>query len=182
MSRRAGVGRCAGVLATMLVSGGCEAVEPELTEPEAMLGELVSSGSRGGLYRLDRRVTIVLRSPTGAAELVRVSACGVLTEQAAADIDRTIDALDPAGEHAVDAQACRDRYGEDVTASRIHIDGFVHDPFVCASECCAEELVSLLRLYTWVWAGLEGQEDELAATGLERYDALEPGRRCDDGD
>ncbi len=112
------------IVAFALVGGlGCEG-----STDDPALGDLVYSGPSGGLYRLDRRVEYVAQG----SESPPSPGCGYLTERADVEIDQSLKELDPEADYAIDEAACERWWGQDATSTRLHIEGFVHSPFICA--------------------------------------------------
>lgn len=168
------------IVAFALVGGlGCEGS----TDAPA-LGDLVYSGPSGGLYRLDRRVEYVASDGIAPAERPSYEGCGYLTERAEVEIDRVLAELDPNEEYEVDVAACQRRWGQDASSGKIHIEGFIHGPFICGDmeECCANELAELRGLYDRVVAYLQGFGEEndatLAMFGIETYPMIEAEHAC----
>jgi len=161
----------------------CFACDARDREIEHERGDLIYSGTRGGLYRSGRRVELVAEDSRYPFR----PGCGYLTERAEADIDRVLVSLDPEADYTIDRDACESRWLDGASA-RVHIEGFTHSPFICSGfleDCCTDEIAPLEALYVRVMAYLEGLGEDndavLETVGIDAYPMIEPDEPCAPG-
>jgi hypothetical protein len=140
---------------------------PEAGDEDDLPGELVYERSFISVYRLDRRVDLIIESEHGERR-----ECGLLTELALNELESTIEALDPSVDYGYDAGAldCIP------PGTWVHIEGFEHSPFECSWMCCRSELLWAAFIYSAVISHFYGATPNLDG---EPYVAVEPDRPCE---
>ncbi len=138
---------------------------PEVGDEDAPPGTLVYEDSHVGLYRLDRRIDIVIVEEQGERR-----ECGLMTDRAFDDLESALAGLDPSVDygHDPEPQECSAR-------EEIYIDGFEHSPFECNLQCCHPELRRVAVVYTMVINNVYGATPIIDG---EPYVALEPDQPC----
>jgi hypothetical protein len=141
---------------------------PEASDEDDLPGKLVYEDSYTKVYRLDRRIDLVIEQEHGERR-----ECGFLTDRAHDELEATIDALDPGVDYGYDADVLDCNYRP---MAWVHIEGFEHSPFECSWMCCRPELIWVAVVYSMVINNVYG------ATPIyegEPYVALEPDRPCE---
>jgi hypothetical protein len=139
---------------------------PEASDEDVPPGELVYEDPDTRIYRLDRRVEVVIRQ-----EHRERRECGFLTDRVHDELERTIDMLDPGEDYGYDA----DLVDCDPPDAWIHLAGFEHSPFQCHWQCCRPELLWVAFLYSMVVHTFDGGAPNIEG---EPFDAIEPDRPC----
>lgn len=116
------------------------------------------------VYRLDRRIDVSFETEDGERW-----ECRLLTDRAYDDLEATFESLDPStdyGNHPADCST----YG-----ALVHIEGFEHSPFECASECCHPDLLRAAIVYSVILNNFYGLAPPYDG---EPYQAIEPDQPC----
>jgi hypothetical protein len=163
--RRQGLGRAhltASAVAILTLACG-----PKAGDDDAPPGELVYEAPYESVYRLDRRIDVVMRQEHGERR-----ECGFLTDRALNELESTIDALDPGVDYGYDADLVDCDYEP---MAWVHLDGFEHSPFQCSWMCCRSELLGAAFIYAMVIHTFHGGTPNIEG---EPFDVIEPDQPC----
>ena len=133
------------------------------------IGYLEFEGGVSLIYRDGHRVEVA-----SVLDPNQPPSCGMLTERAYKDLQRTIESLDPSVDYDYELGE-EDCAYSDSPAAQIHIEGFVHSPFWCDSFCCRPELAGVPTVYLHVTNNLVGRVLEVDG---EPYVAIESEIPC----
>jgi hypothetical protein len=139
---------------------------PEAGDENDIAGKLEYEQSDERLYRLDRRIDVLIEIP---GEDSARHECGFLTDRAYDELESTLAALDPSVDYGEHPAEC------DVYSALVHIEGFDHTPFECNYACCHPDLYWAAVVYSMIlnnfWGGYPTIEGE-------PYVAIEPDEPC----
>jgi hypothetical protein len=141
------------------------ACAPEAGEENDIPGKLEYEQSADRLYRLDRRIDVLLEIP---GEDTRHE-CGILTDRAYDELESTLAALDPNVDYGEHPDDC------DVYSALVHVDGFEHSPFECNYACCHADLYWAAVVYSMILNNFWGGYPTIDG---EPYVAIEPDQPC----
>ncbi len=124
----------------------------------------------GEWYRLGRRVEFIPeQNPYDEWK------CGMLTERAYDDIERTIAALDPDVDYDFEAGHEECLWSHSPSAY-VHVEGHPYSPFSCDFFCCRDELFMVGLVYFLAHGELAGETWEFDG---EPYVATEADEPCE---
>jgi hypothetical protein len=150
----------ASTLAMLAVACG-----PEVGDEDDVPGTLVYEDSYTRLYRLDRRIDIIIREEHGERR-----ECGLMTDRALEELESTLAGLDAAVDYGDDPETL-----ECSPTERIYIEGFDHSPFECNWQCCHPDLQWVAVVYNMVINNVYGGTPTIDG---EPYVAIEPDQPC----
>lgn len=138
---------------------------PGVGDGDDVPGTLVYEDSQTRLYRLDRRIDILIMEEQGERR-----ECGLLTDRAYDDLGSTLAELDPGVDYGYDPESdgCN-------PTEKIYIEGFDHSPFECNLQCCHPELSWVAVVYNMVINNVYGASPIIDG---EPYVAIEPEQPC----